>query len=173
MKIRLTIVVMFFSIALNYAPFADDTNADPVQEYGWLINEKRSPDWYNVKSENGFGVQMWIINDKSFFEDWNKPEPPNLEITQTAIKNEPVFIIFLFINPGLDEASKADVLADVIIKDPDGKVYGEFTDMEIWKGVYDAPRNSIQLGVGYLGLVIEGDEPLGVYKNRSGSKRPN
>ena len=156
--------MILFSMNLSIVSYADDTISIQDKEYGWLQNGMPTPDSDNIKSKNGFGVQTWIINDESFFDDWNKPETPNLTFTETAIRNEKVFIIFLFINPGLDEASKANVVADVLIKSPDGKIYGEFTDLEIWQRIYDTPRNSIQLGVAHLGLVIEDGEQLGSYK---------
>lgn len=91
---------------------------------------------------------MWIVNDESFFDNWNKP----------------LFIIFLFINPGLDQESRANVTADITIKSPDGKIYGEFKDVEIWQRNYIAPRNNIQLAVGNLCVRIENGEQLGTYK---------
>lgn len=107
---------------------------------------------------------MWIINNKAFFDDWNKPETPNIPVTNSAIKNEAVFIIFPFINPGLDKSSRANVVADLTIIDPNGEIYGEFADIEIWQSVYNTPKNKIQLGVSHLGLVIENTDSLGVYK---------
>lgn len=152
------------SATLALESFADTTTALQDKEYGWWQNGKPVPDSDNIKSKDGFGVQMWITNDESFFDDWKKPETPKLRFTETAIRNKKVFIIFLFINPGLDQSSTANVIADVLIKAPDGEIYGSFKDMEIWQRVYDTPRNSIQLGVGHLGLVIEDGEQLGTYK---------
>ena len=164
MKTTLAITMILFSASLTFDSYANNTNSLQEEEYGWAANDEAIPDTDNIKSMNGFGAQMWIINDESFFDDWNKPETPNLTFTETAIRNKKVYIIFLFINPGLDEASKANVVADVLIKSPDGKIYGEFTDLEIWQRIYDTPRNSIQLGVAHLGLVIEDGEQLGAYK---------
>lgn len=164
MKTTLVILATLLSASLAFGSHANSTNSFQNEEFGWTINDKSAPDTDNVKSMNGFGAQMWIINDESFFDDWNKPETPNLTFTETAIRNKKVFIIFLFINPGLDEQLKANVVADVLIKDPSGKVYGNFTDLEIWQRTYDTPRNSIQLGVAHLGLLIEDGEQLGTYK---------
>ena len=164
MKTTLVILIILLSASLASDSHAGSTNSFQDKEFGWTINDKPAPDTDNGKSMNGFGAQMWIINDESFFDDWNKPETPNLTFTETAIRNKKVFIIFLFINPGIDEQSKANVVADVLIKDPSGEVYGDFTDIEIWQRDYNTPRNSIQLGVAHLGLVIEDGEQLGTYK---------
>lgn len=164
MRTTLAVLIILLSTSLTFELYADNTISPKDKEYGWWQNEKPVPDSDNMKSKDGFGVQMWIIKDESFFDDWNKPETPNLTFTKTAIRNEKVFIIFLFINPGRNQSSKADVVADVLIKDPNGKVYGKFTDIEIWQRIDNTPRNSIQLGVGHLGLVIEDGEQLGTYK---------
>jgi len=164
MKTTLAISMILLSMSLAYDSCANNANAFQDKEYGWWQNDKPISDTDNIKSMNGFGVQMWLINDASFFDDWNKPKTPNLTFTETALRNKKVFIIFLFINPGLDNASNANVVADVLIKDPAGKVYGKFNDIEIWQRAYDTPRNCIQRGVAHLGLVIEDGERLGTYK---------
>jgi hypothetical protein len=164
MKMTLTILMTLLTLTLAFESCADTTTTHQDKEYGWLQDGMPVPDSDNIKSKNGFGVQMWITKDESFFDNWNKPETPNLTFTKTAIRNEKIFIIFLFINPGRDQSSKTDVVTDVLIKDPNGKVYGKFTDIEIWQRIDNTPRNNIQLGVGHLGLVIENNEQLGTYK---------
>ena len=65
---------------------------------------------------------------------------------------------------GLDPESNANVTADITIRSPDGKIYGEFKDIEVWQRPYGAPRNAIQLAVTNLGIRIEDGEQLGMYK---------
>ncbi len=156
--------MILLSVCLPGISYASNAISTQHQEDGWLKNGAPISDSDNIKSKDGFGAQMWIINDESFFDDWNRPETPSMTITETAIRNRKIFIIFLFINPGIDQASKANVVANVLITDPAGGTYGEFKDVEVWQRVYDAPRNSIQLGVAHLGLVIEDDEQLGTYR---------
>ncbi|MDD4871906.1 MAG: hypothetical protein PHR77_15215 [Kiritimatiellae bacterium] len=166
MRTAITLLIALLSVTFTTNSYANSTHPSPQpsKEDGWLKNGKSIPDSNNIKSKNGFGVQMWIINDKSFFDNWNKPETPKVPITQTAIRNKPVFIIFVFINPGVDKESKANVTADVTIKSPDGKIYGDFKDIEILQQIYKVPQNSIQLAVGNLGVKIEDGEQLGTYK---------
>lgn len=166
MKIAITFLItaLIVSFTINLGDCTTSPSSHQSEEYGWLQNGKPVPDSDNIKSKNGFGAQLWIINDESFFDQWNKPETPNVPITKTAIRNKPVFIIILFINPGLDQGSKANVTTDITIKSPDGNIYGEFKEIEIWQRNYLAPRNSIQLAVNHLGIKIEDNEQLGVYK---------
>jgi len=156
------ILIISIFIPLSYA---NVTGSKPSQQQeGWMQDGKPIPDSDNIKSMNGFGAQLWLINDPSIFESWDKPETPNLPITRTAIRNKPVFLIFLFINPGVDSSIRANVTADVTITSPDGNVYGDFKDIELWQRDYPYPKNTIQLAVGNLGINIEDDEQLGLYK---------
>ena len=166
MKIVLSLLVILLFVAFAGNSYAKNTtqSSSSVTEYGWQQDGKPIPDSDNIKSKNGFGAQLWIINDESFFDAWNKPETPRVPITKTAIRNKPVVIIIFFINPGLDQESKANVVADITIKSPDGKVYGNFNDIEIWQRIYSAPRNAIQLAIGNLDVKIEEGEQLGIYK---------
>ena len=40
----------------------------------------------------------------SFFDDWNKPEPPHLPKPSEARRNIPIFTAILFVDPGIDDA---------------------------------------------------------------------
>ena len=164
MKIILTVLMILLATAMAFETYANNITPPQDNEYGWWENDKPVPDSDNIKSKDGFGVIMQLINDESFFDNWKKPEPPNLKFTKTAIRNKKVFIVFLFINPGLDQSSVANVIADVLIKAPNGEIYGSFKNIEIWKRPYDTPRNHIQLGIAHLGLVVEDGEQLGTYK---------
>lgn len=135
----------------------------PEEISGWTQNGVPVADTDNVKSKNGFGAQVWVINDASFFKNWEDPETPHVPVAKTAHRNKPVFIIFLFINPGVDKDLNADVLADVTISGPDGKVYGQFKNMDLWHGPYEAPVDSIQLAFSQITLIIEDADILGTY----------
>ncbi|MFH1061499.1 MAG: hypothetical protein V1747_01265 [Candidatus Omnitrophota bacterium] len=145
---------------------ADQTVPDMLQpaEAGWLDNELPVADTDNLKSKNGFGAQLWLTSDDSIYETWDTPEIPKIKTTKTAVRNQPIFAIFLFTNPGMDNQSQADITADVTIISPDGEIYGEFKDMEIWQREYFFAANTLQLAVGNLGILIEDADQLGVYQ---------
>jgi hypothetical protein len=158
--VKFLIVLMLLLASLNsYA----NISSSPLDASGWSENGRPVPDSDNVKSQKGFGAQLWIINDESFFEEWKRPETPHVPVTKRAPRNKPVFIIFFFINPGVDEDAEAQVRADVTIKSPDGSIYGEFKDVEIWQGSNKVPANNIQLSAAHIGLVIEDTDQLGQY----------
>jgi hypothetical protein len=128
-----------------------------------VLNGLAFADSDNVKSENGFGAQLWLISDDSIYESWDTIEVPKLETTNICLRNQPIFAVFLFVNPGIDSNSQANVTADVTIISPDGEIYGEFQDMEVWQREYAFAENMIQLSVGNLGIMIDNEDQLGVY----------
>jgi hypothetical protein len=166
-KIMIRISHVLSLLILLSAPsaqsIAKDTVALPGEKEAWSINGTPVSDSDNLKSKNGFGASLWIINDASFFDAWNKPETPTLRITNTAIRNQPVFISIIFTNPGTDDSGKANVTADVTITSPDGKIYGEFKDTEVWQREYPFGDNTTQLAVDHFGIKIEDHEQLGTY----------
>jgi hypothetical protein len=50
---------------------------------------------------------------------------------------------------------------------PDGKPYGDPLNGELWIDKPPPKKGQIQLGVGYIGVVLEPEDPLGVYKLRA------
>lgn len=143
---------------------AKDTTHLAEEKEAWSLNGTPASDSDNLKSMNGFGASLWIINDSSFFDSWNRPETPNLRVTNTAIRNQPVFVTIIFTNPGTDDSGKANVTADVTITSPDGKIYGEFKDIEVWQRAYPFTDNITQLAVEHIGIKIEDHEQLGTYR---------
>ncbi len=132
-------------------------------EMEWKQDGKAMADTGNVKSKNGFGAQLWLTGDEDFFDKWNRPETPSFNMVSSVSRNKPVFAIILFVNPGLTGLSDADVTADIVIKSPDGSIYSEFKDLEVWKRSYPFGPEAIQLAAGNIGIVIEDSDQLGTY----------
>jgi hypothetical protein len=55
------------------------------------------------------------------------------------------------------------VTCDIIVRKPDGAVYGEQKDVVGWKGKYVVPAHNLQLAQGRMGIRIEPQDPSGVY----------
>ena len=126
-------------------------------------NGKPARDSENRKSEKDFGAQLFLTENVKFFDDWNKPETPELSTTNRANRNVPLYTVFLFSNPGLDASDSADVTVDIAVRKPDGAIYAERKNLLGWKGPYRAPPFSLQLAVGRLRIRIEPQDPAGDY----------
>jgi hypothetical protein len=94
--------------------------------YGWTqenqISVKPLPNTDNVKSEKGFGAQLWMIEDTQFFEDWKKSGVPKLKPTRRAKRGVSIFTVILFVNPGRDQKGLSEVIYDITVKKPDGSI---------------------------------------------------
>lgn len=130
---------------------------------GWKANSESIADSENRKSEKDFGAQLLLTEDGKFFEDWNKPETPNLTTAERARRNVPLHTVLLFSNPGLDKAESVDVTADITVRRPDGSVYADQKNLVCWKGKYGGAPFSLQLSQSRLGIRIEPQDPAGTY----------
>ena len=54
----------------------------------WAENGKIAPDVENRASKDGFGVLMYVIDDESFFDDWNKPQSPHIPVITEVTRNK-------------------------------------------------------------------------------------
>ncbi len=101
----------------------------------WRKDGKPVTDTANMKSKNGFAAELFLTESAQFFEDWRKPETPKLTTLKKdkARRNVPIFTAILFADPGIDANGAADVTCDIVIRRPDGTVYGEQKDVVGWK----------------------------------------
>lgn len=129
----------------------------------WRENGKPIADTPNMKSRNGFGAELFLTEDVQFFEDWSKPETPNLTPLKKARRNVPIYTVILFVNPGTDASGAANVTCDIVVHKPDGTIYGELKDVPGRKGEYLVPKHHLQLSEGRMGIRIEPQDPNGTY----------
>jgi len=135
------------------------------QPEGWHDqNGKMVKNSDNIKMQNGFGAQLWVISNENFFEEWKKPETPKMNIIKTAIRNKPVFAVIFFASAGVNEKGESDVTFDFLLKNPNGGVYAEQKGMEAWVNKKSAPAGQIQLAIQDVGIVIEDKDPAGKYR---------
>jgi hypothetical protein len=128
----------------------------------WRQDGKAIADTDNIKSKDGFGAQLFLTESNKFFDDWNKPETPKIHQVQDARRNAAIFTAILFVDPAMDTAKRAKVTCHVVVRKPDGSVYGE-DDLIGWNGKYLVPPHNLQLAQGRMGIRIEPNDPAGIY----------
>ena len=128
----------------------------------WRKDGKLIADTNNMKSKDGFAAQLFLTESAKFFDDWNKPETPKLPPLQEARRNVPFFTAILFVDPATDTTKRAKVTCHVIVRKPDGTVYGE-DDLVGWDGKHVVPLHNLQLAQGRMGIRIEPKDPSGIY----------
>jgi len=131
----------------------------------WRKDGKPAADTSNMKSKKGFGAQLYLTQNAQFFDDWNKPGTPNLtELKNNRVRRKaPLFSAILFVDPGTDSKGSVDVTYDIVIRKPDGSIYGEQQDFVGLKGRSVVPAHSLQLAKERMGIQIDSQDPSGTY----------
>lgn len=138
------------------------------EEGAWRENSQdgaRKATADNIKSEKGFGVQLLITDDKEYLEKWKDPaEPFQLRTVNFALRGQPVFILIIFANPGVDEKGMCDIVADFKITRPDGTISRDMKDSDCWRSMPPPPVGNIQLGKTSIGILIDEKDLAGRWK---------
>lgn len=129
----------------------------------WQKEGKAAPNTPSMKSKNGFGAQLFLTENAQVIQDWNKPEVPKITPVEKAQRSVPIFTVILFVEPGIDASGIANVTCDIVVRKPDGGIYGERKNTVVWKHKYLAHSRALQLSEGYMGIRIEPKDPSGTY----------
>ena len=136
---------------------ADSTNGSAS------VDVRPKDDSIALGETNGFGVQFFLVEGEKFFSDWEKPKPPHIAPVSVARRGVPIFTVVIFAGAGLRNDGTADVTFDVVIRKPDGSIYGKDKDMVGMQGHIDPSPKALQLARGYMGIRIEPKDPAGTY----------
>lgn len=134
----------------------------------WREDGKVIPDTSWSKSDGDFGA-MLAFTDKpdELYAAWEKPGPTvHWTQTTTAVRGIPIVAVVLFGGCAADPAGKCNLVGRFITTTPAGKPYGDPIDTDIWVGLPGPTGKNLQLSHSHMGLVIDPDDELGVYKVR-------
>lgn len=113
--------------------------------------------------EPGFMAVAFLISDSTFFERWQRPEPPEIHDDTRYVRGQTAYPILIFQTDAVDEEGHASLTYDLSVTKPDGSPYGSspYRDILAWES---APTPGMVLALGQTSLVIEDDDLLGLYK---------
>lgn len=119
-----------------------------------------------MSSKNGFGAKIVMTTDsQTALENWEKPtEGVSIPEAERVEKGKPIEALVLF--SGCKPNNKGNCIAEAdyqIIK-PDGSIYAEYKKTEIWKDKPAIPEGRLGLAVDRVGLIVEPEDPIGIYK---------
>lgn len=120
----------------------------------------------DAKMERGFGA-MLLFSDKpqQFLDDWNTPgATAEVRSSASASRGKPCVAFILFSGCGADQQGMADVVADIRMFSPDGKLLGEQKTVDICRKRPAPAESQMQLGVGDLGMALTSNDPSGTYE---------
>jgi len=129
----------------------------------WNQDGKPVPDEPWRKSNGPFGVMLLLSDEpEKLMADWEKPETPQMSITNVATRGKPIiaFVFFVGCKP-IDGRCQSTV--DFTVLRPDGSVYGSSEGGELWKGKPAPSEKQIGLSVANFGIIIEPNDPAGTY----------
>ncbi len=111
---------------------------------------------------------LLITNDPDgFFEQWSKPPSPDykphMSTVEKANRGDTVMAITLFAGCKTDELGNCDCEIDFKVLKPDGSLYSEHSNAELWIEKPGPPKGSLQVSHSNLGFEIEADDPIGEY----------
>jgi hypothetical protein len=100
------------------------------------------------------------------FRAWETDPAGGFSIVPVKVARRGEFLsaVVLFTGCAASIDGNCNAVLDITAFDPSGKVYGEFTEQELWIGKPAPAPGRTQLAVGYMGLVIEPNDPAGTYK---------
>jgi hypothetical protein len=138
------------------------------EEEAWRENSQdgaRKATADNIKSEKGFGAQLLITDDKDYLEKWKTPTDGfYLHTVNSAVRGQPIFILIIFANPGINEKGFCDIGADIKITRPDGTISRDLKDSDCWRNMPPPPVGNIQLGKTSIGILIDEKDLAGRWK---------
>ena len=112
--------------------------------------------------EPGFVALAFLISDSTFFQQWQRPEPPQIREDTRYVRGELAYPILIFQTDAVDDEGNANLSYDLSVTKPDGTPYNgsPFTGILAWEG---APTPAYSLALGQAHIFVEEDDPVGVY----------
>jgi len=118
----------------------------------------------NISSIGKFGVQLWLIEDQTFYESWEKQAEgvriPAIDIAKRGVPFNPI-IVFAGCKEGND--GLANVTYDILITKPDGSIFTNQKGLNCWVQLPAPKGNQLQLCAQQLGIVFGPTDQSGKY----------
>ena len=133
---------------------------------GWINKQGEAlPDSENRKAVGDFGAQLIFVGDENqLFKRWATPsETVDVKTIDSVKVGEAVNAFIVFSGCKADQRAKCSVAMRFRVIQPDGKIYADTPEMEVWENK-PAPRGkALELSVQYLKVRIEPKDQLGRY----------
>lgn len=154
--------------SLKIAAVAMLVAATPVAAQ-WKQDGKPLAEGSWSKADGDFGAQLFLTDKPDeLFEAWERPaRGVPLSEAKTARRGTPIVAVVFFTGCAPDANGLCQATVEYAAFLPDGKLYNEPSEGELWVDKRPPAQGQIQLGINSLGIVLEPEDPLGVYKLRA------
>ena len=105
-------------------------------------------------------------NGQQLYQAWQRPSGRAFQAESATLAQRGQFLSAVVIFQGCqpDTAGHCNVDMDIVAYDPAGRVYGESRGVELWRRKPAPQPGYSQLGVSYMGIVIEPQDAAGMYR---------
>lgn len=118
-------------------------------------------------STRGFSASLVFTNKPDrFFKEWDSmpsEHAPSLHTISAARRGTTATGLIIFSGCKADQQGNCNATVSFKVFRPDGTIYANLPDAELWKGKSGLPQGSLQIGVTFLGFRIEPEDALGNY----------
>jgi hypothetical protein len=123
------------------------------------------PDTSYRKAFDGFGASLLLTDkDEDVFKRWDSPSLVfEVPTTSTIEKGMAITPLIFFTGCKEDAKGNCNVVANYKIWQPDGNLYGELPQMEVWINKPAPPAKILGLSVQYVKIIIEPKDQRGQY----------
>ena len=129
----------------------------------WYESGKEVPDRPYQKAKGGFGVQLQLTKNASFFTDWALPQTPKLEIAKTARAGDKVYSVLFFFGAGKDNNGDSEVSFAGRVLNPAGEPIQEFKDIRAIRGPNSSKEYDLCLSDGHVMISFSAAGDKGFY----------
>jgi len=159
-KNRLVILISLLAFLMLLAYGRVD--ASPKEDNKYVVVEVK-PHVKSIEGKN-FGAQLWLVDDLELPQRWWSIPDRVYEIPRVnkIQRGKPIMPVIIFAGAG-EKEGLCDLTWDIIVRKPDGTIYGEAKDLNCWKGMSVPPPNELQMSIESLATVIEKTDPSGKY----------
>lgn len=137
-----------------------------VNSEEWHTNNK--PDNSNTfqGSSGEFGAMIFMTTDsQKMLDNWEAPTPGyHILPSENVEKGQPIEALVLFSGCSANADGNCIAEVDYQILKPDGSIYAEYKNTELWKNKPALPKGQLGLAIDRVGLIAEDNNPIGVYK---------
>lgn len=123
------------------------------------------PDTDARKSKDSFSAEIVLVeDDQALFADWlSSSTSVKINAVNNVRVGKGISAFILFSGCKTDAAGNCNVTMQFRVIRPDGEVYGESTEMEVWQNRPAPKSKSIELSIRYMKIIIEPKDQVGKY----------
>jgi hypothetical protein len=114
-----------------------------------------------MQTQNGFSAELRLTTDKAIFEEIT-PNPAHLEPVEFVRRGASIYTVVIFANAAT-RLGKVDLKYDIVIRRPDGSVYGEGKSIDGWRNRAPATAGLVHVATNTVKIQIDPEDPNGKY----------